>query len=65
MDSIFPGLGVNPFNTKPLVNYFNTARKAEPAKNPVPPAPATTTRQSGSDDRPVSSNRGRLIDYLA
>ncbi|MCC7263025.1 MAG: hypothetical protein IT369_10935 [Candidatus Latescibacteria bacterium] len=67
MDSIFPGLGPNPFNTKPLVDYFNTGRKAGSANNSQATAgyPAPNRR---SESRPVGTpapGRGQLIDYMA
>lgn len=62
MDSIFPGLGANPFNTKPLADYFNTGRKAEASSASKP---AAATEKSDSEQNKVAlPGRGKLVDYL-
>ena len=67
MDSIFPGLGPNPFNTKPMVDYFNTDRKAGSANTSQSTGgyPAPTKRSESRPAGMAPPGRGQLIDYMA
>jgi hypothetical protein len=66
MDSIFPGLGANPFNTKPLADYFNTGRKAEAASASKPAAgfPTAAEKSDSEQNKVALPGRGKLVDYL-
>lgn len=67
MDSVFPGLGPNLFNTKPLVDYFNTGRKTEAinASRPAAGYPASTEKSGSEHNKVALPGRGKRIDYLA
>jgi hypothetical protein len=65
MESIFPGLGVNPFNTKPLVDYFNIGRKAESAAPPRPAGDNPAEKTASSQNKAALPGRGSRIDYIA
>ncbi len=67
MDSIFPGLGNNPFNTKPLVDFFNTSRKSDSQNSAQPSAGYPASGRESESTRSVAGlpGRGRLIDYMA
>lgn len=67
MDSIFPGLGPNPFDTKPMVDYFHPGKKPSGGGSQQSagayPAPTQT-----SAPRPVGSpapGRGQRVDFMA
>lgn len=66
MDSIFPGMGANPFNTKPLADYFNTGRKAEAssAAKPAAGGPAATEKPEAGRNQVALPGRGKLVDYF-
>lgn len=67
MDSIFPGLGANPFKTVPPVDAPNPGRKAEAANASRPAAgyPSRVEKSDSSQNQVAHPGRGKRIDYLA
>ena len=67
MDSVFPGMGSNPFDTAPLAKALNAGRKADAAKAPRPAGgyPSQVEKSNISQNSVAHPGRGARIDYQA
>lgn len=67
MDSVFPGMGSNPFATAPLANAPNVWPKADAAKAPRPAGGylSQVEKANISQNSVAHPGRGVRIDYQA